>query len=179
MKNSFLQLKPFAKEDKSLLNAIIETPKGSHFKYAYDFAHGLFKLSKTLPGEMQFPVNFGFIPSTHAEDGDPLDVLVLNKHPLVCGCLVWVRLIAVMILEQQQQGKWLRNDRIIGEAVGKELPRKFRGLKLDPKTASSLEKFFVAYNKHYGRKIRVLGISGPRQACSLIEKAAKRYRLAR
>src|SRR6185503_6713001 len=98
---------------------------------------------------------------------------------LVCGCLVWVRLIAVMILEQQQQGKWLRNDRIIGEAVGKELPRKFRGLKLDPKTASSLEKFFVAYNKHYGRKIRVLGISGPRQACSLIEKAANRYRLAR
>jgi inorganic pyrophosphatase len=67
---------------------IVETPKGSRVKYAFDFETGFFILSQALPEGMMFPFNFGFIPQTLAEDGDPLDVLILNEEPVVSGCLL-------------------------------------------------------------------------------------------
>ena len=70
------------------LQVIIETPKGSRNKYAFDENQGLFLLKKVLPAGMAFPYDFGFVPSTRAEDGDPVDVLVLMGRAGVCGLLV-------------------------------------------------------------------------------------------
>ena len=74
---------------------IIETPKGSRNKIKYDPSSRQFKLSKVIEG-MMFPYDFGFVPSTKAEDGDPLDVLVLTDEPLFPGCLVECSLIGVL-----------------------------------------------------------------------------------
>ena len=68
-------------KNKTCINAIIETPKGCAAKYNYDEETQMFKLKKLLPAGMVFPFHFGFIPGTHAEDGDPLDVLVLLDEP--------------------------------------------------------------------------------------------------
>ena len=83
-------------EAKKCVNIVIETPKGSRVKYSYDPETGMLELKKALPEGMAFSFNFGFIPGTEAEDGDPLDVLVLNEEPLVPGCLVKARLVAVI-----------------------------------------------------------------------------------
>ena len=81
MKHALNSLKPFNK-DKNCWNVIIETPKGSNVKYALDEKAGFLTVRKALPEGMVFPFNFGMIPGTLAEDGDPIDVLVFNEEPL-------------------------------------------------------------------------------------------------
>src|SRR5215469_13697323 len=91
------------------IDIIIETPKGSRNKIKFDAASGRLKLSKVLPEGMVFPYDFGFAPSTQSEDGDPLDVLVLNDEPLFPGCLVRCTLIGVIEAKQRDKGHTNRN----------------------------------------------------------------------
>src|SRR6266705_2934312 len=66
------RLKPYDADDKQLLRVVIETPKGSRNKFAFDPDEHIFELKKVLPAGMTFPYDFGFIPSTKADDGDPV-----------------------------------------------------------------------------------------------------------
>jgi inorganic pyrophosphatase len=75
------------------LNVIVETPRGSRNKFTYERDLGVFRLGKQLPAGAVFPYDFGFIPSTRAGDGDPLDALVLLDTPTFPGCLVRSRLL--------------------------------------------------------------------------------------
>src|SRR5438552_11869772 len=101
--------------ESGALNVIIETAKGSRNKLKYDAERGLFQLSKVLPRGAVFPFDFGFIPSTKGDDGDPLDVLVLMDEPAFCGCLVPARLIGAIQARQKKKNKRqaTRNDRLI------------------------------------------------------------------
>src|SRR2546421_8211911 len=109
-----LRLPPL--DDNGRVQVVIETPKGSRSKYAFDPDQRAFKLKKVLPEGMVFPHDFGFIPSTEAEDGDPLDVLLLMDQPAFPGCLVEARLIGVIEGEQSEDGKKERNDRLLAVA---------------------------------------------------------------
>src|SRR5215467_13835054 len=93
--------------------AIIETPKGSRNKFDDDPKSNLFLLAALLPEGMMFPFDFGFIPSTLGEDGDPIDILVLMDAPAHPGCLIDVRLIGVIQAEQTEGGKTETNDRLL------------------------------------------------------------------
>ena len=95
------------------IQVIIETPKGSRNKYAFDEEQRVFGLKRVLPAGMTFPYDFGFIPSTRAEDGDPTDVLVLMDEPAFPGCLLKCRIIGVIEGQQGKKKKGERNDRII------------------------------------------------------------------
>ena len=89
------------------LNIIIETPKGSRNKYNYDPKGRILKLTSILPAGSVFPYDFGFIPSTLGEDGDPLDVLVIMEVAAPQGCLVPARAIGVIdprLVEQFAEG---------------------------------------------------------------------------
>ena len=174
MKNLVDQLDTFDKELKCL-NVIIETPKGSRIKYAYDEDTGLFLVKRALPEGMMFPFNFGFIPSTVADDGDPLDILVFNEGPLVTGCLVKARLLGVMKAEQTENGKSLRNDRLLAQAIPKESPCELEDIDLTKKLMEEIEYFFVSYNRIDGKKFKVLGQSGRKKARKLVEQAEKKY----
>ena len=77
-------------------NVIIETPKDSRNKFSYEPESRMFKLGKQLPAGAGFPYDFGFIPATRAEDGDPIDVVVLLDTATFPGCLVRVRLVGVI-----------------------------------------------------------------------------------
>jgi inorganic pyrophosphatase len=79
------RLRPHDLDDKKLIQVIIETPKGSRNKYAFDAKQKVFQLKKVLPAGMAFPYDFGFVPSTEADDGDPVDVLVLMDEPAFPG----------------------------------------------------------------------------------------------
>ena len=121
MKNVIKNIKPFSKGSKCW-NVIIETPKGSNVKYALDEETGLLTVKKALPEGMMFPFNFGMIPGTLGEDGDPLDVLVYNEEPLLAGCLLHVKAVGIIKAQQTDDEGTLRNDRLIGQAVPKEAP---------------------------------------------------------
>ena len=103
--------------DQATCRAIIETPKGCRNKFDYDPETNLFMLGGLLPEGMMFPFDFGFIPSTLGEDGDPIDILVLMDAPAHPGCLIDVRLIGIITAEQSGGGKTQANDRLMGVAV--------------------------------------------------------------
>src|ERR1700739_3264828 len=151
------RLKPFDADDKQLLRVVIETPKGSRNKFAFDPEEHIFELKKVLPAGMAFPYDFGFVPSTKADDGDPIDVLVLMDEPAFPGCLLKCRPIGVIEGEQGEKKKTVRNDRIV--AI-QEQAHSWADIKdihdLGDQFCHELEEFFVNYHKLSGKKHRVL-----------------------
>jgi inorganic pyrophosphatase len=96
---------------------VIETPKGSPNKLTFEPRYGTFVLKGVLPVGAVFPFDIGFVPSTRAEDGDPLDILVLMDAPVFPGCIVPSRLVGVIEAEQTEDGKTERNDRLLAVAA--------------------------------------------------------------
>src|SRR5438477_11312541 len=107
------RLNPLDSDDKQILRVVVETPKGSRNKFAFDPDQHLFQLKKVLPTGMAFPYDFGFVPSTEAEDGDPIDVLILMDEPAFPGCVLTCRPIGVIEGEQGDKKDKKRNDRIV------------------------------------------------------------------
>src|SRR2546423_8270005 len=139
-------------QKKCLCRAIIETPKGRRNKFDYDPDSDLFTLAGLLPEGMMFPFDFGFVPSTLGEDGDPLDILVLMDAPAHVGCLIDVRIIGVITAEQVEDGKTETNDRLLGVAIHSYDHEDLQSIKDASKTLlSQLEEFFVSYNKQRGK----------------------------
>src|SRR5882724_1846138 len=133
---------------KRICRAIIETPKGSRNKFDYDPDSGLFMLGGLLPEGMMFPFDFGFLPSTRGEDGDPLDILVLMDAPAHVGCLIDVRIIGIITAEQTENGKTEANDRLLGVAIHSYDHENLETINDLSKTLlDQLEAFFVSYNK--------------------------------
>jgi inorganic pyrophosphatase len=166
--------------DTGLVNVIIDTPKGSRNKYKYDEELGLFRLRKVLPLGASFPYDFGFIPSTRGEDGDPVDVLVLIDEPTFSGCLVAVRLIGVIEAEQTEKDNTFRNDRLIGVIETSVNAAEVSSLdELSKSRLDEIEHFFVSYNEAEGRSFRPTGRAGPRAADRLVEKSMRQFDEAR
>ena len=140
---------------KGTCRAIIETPKGCRNKFDYDPDSNLFKLGGLLPEGMMFPFDFGFIPSTLGDDGDPLDILVLMDAPAHVGCLIEVRLVGVISAEQIEDGDKETNDRLLGVAVHSYNHEDITTIDEVSKTLlSQIEEFFVSYNKQRGKKVQ-------------------------
>jgi inorganic pyrophosphatase len=150
--------------------AIIETPKGRRNKFDYDPETELFALGGLLPEGLAFPYDFGFIPSTLADDGDPLDVIVMMDEPAHVGCLLDVRLVGVMEAHQIERGASTKNDRLIAVAIHSYSHQDVTSFKQLPKSLfDQLEEFFISYNKSRGKKFKVEGCHGPRRASELLE----------
>ena len=172
-------LKPFNKGDRSIVRVVIETPKGSRNKYKFEPKLCSFILSKVLPDGMVFPFDFGFIPSTSAEDGDPLDVLLLMDDPAFPGCVIESELIGVIEGEQVEEGKTVRNDRLVAIANENHAYADLKDIKGMNKTLiKDIGQFFTNYHQLRGSKFRVLGVKGRKQARQLLEKAIKKNKAA-
>jgi inorganic pyrophosphatase len=172
------QLRSMDQDDGELVQVVIETPKGSRNKYAFDEKQKIFELKKVLPAGMAFPYDFGFIPRTLGEDGDPVDVLVLMDEPAFPGCLLKCRLIGIIEGEQSDKKQKERNDRIV--AIEKE-NHSFADIRhiadLGHTFVQELESFFVNYHELSGEKYRIIDARGPKQARKRIEvgiRAARR-----
>jgi len=159
-----------------LVNLIVDTPKGSRNKFRYDDKLGLFRLSKRLPLGMAFPYDFGFIPSTLGEDGDPLDVLLVSDVPAFPGCLVGVQLLGVLEAEQREEQKTQRNDRLIAIPVTPYNPPELASLlDLGKTQLSEIEHFFVSYNEAEGRTFRVIARLGPEAAERHLDEGVRKF----
>ena len=165
------RLKPIDKKDPQLIRVVVETPKGSRNKYSFDPKHEIFQLKTVLPAGMAFPYDFGFIPSTKADDGDPIDVLVLMDEPAFPGCVLRCRVIGVIEGEQENGGAKERNDRIIAIENGNHSWADIRQIQdLGDHFCRELEEFFVDYHKLSDEKFHVLAVKGPKVARKLIKK---------
>ena len=158
------------------LNAVVETVKGSRNKFAYDEKLALFRLNGVLPAGASFPYDFGFVPSTIGDDGDPLDVLVLMDEPAFAGCLVSARLVGVITAEQQEKGgKVEQNDRLIAVATKSHTHEGVRTLRdLSQNLIGEIEHFFVSYNQARGRVFTPTDRKGPRAAHAIVDAGVAR-----
>jgi inorganic pyrophosphatase len=162
---------------KCTCRAIIETPKGCRNKFDYDPESGLFMLAGLLPEGMMFPFDFGFIPSTLGEDGDPLDILVLMDAPAHMGCLIDVRIIGIIEAEQTQDGKTESNDRLLGVAIHSYDHEGLETINDVSKTLlDQLEAFFISYNKQRGKKFKVTGTGGPKKAVTFLKAGMQAHK---
>jgi len=171
-----LHLAPYSTEGALLV--VIETPKGSHNKYDFDPSYNCLRLAKALPQGMVFPYDFGFIPSTLAEDGDPIDVLVLLDTAVPPLCVVETRLIgAVKARQKAPEEKWTENDRLIAVSIHAHTYDETRSLaELRPHLLAEIKAFFVDYNKLGGGKFEPLRDSGPKAAVKLVAAGMRQFK---
>jgi inorganic pyrophosphatase len=170
------QLKPLAKDDETI-RVVIETPKGSRNKYAFDSDDQVFVLKTVLPAGMAFPYDFGFVPSTRAEDDDPVDALVLMDEPAFAGCVLKCRLVGVIEGEETNGKKKIRDDRLV--AVERD-HHSYAAVKhiddLGKPFVEELEAFFVNYHSLSSTHYRIVGVRGPREAHRRLNKGRRAAR---
>lgn len=157
--------------NNGILNVIVETPKHSQSKFAWDPELQVFRVKKTLPMGMVFPFDFGFLPGTKGGDGDPLDVLVIMEQACFPGCLTECRILGVLEAKQKEKGKKPeRNDRIVALSVHSVLFENIQTVKeLNRHLVSQIENFFINYNRQEGKKFTPLGWSDATKAKKLIQ----------
>jgi inorganic pyrophosphatase len=171
---SLLTLPPF---DNEYIRVVIETPKGSHNKYDFEPKLGIFEHAAVLPEGMTFPYDFGFIPATLGDDGDPLDVLVFMDFPVMPGCLVRARLLGGIQAEQtERDGKRVRNDRLIAVAAKARLYQAIETLSdLRAHCLDEIKEFFIAYNKQNGKRFHPIGDCDAAGGLKLVRKGMRRF----
>jgi inorganic pyrophosphatase len=167
----------FVPDEKDLAFAVIETPAQTRHKYAFEPKYGIMTLKMTLAEGLAWPYDYGFVPQTLADDGDPLDVLVLNDAPTFSGCLLQVRILGAILLKKNG----VENDRLV--ACPKRLPGvalktdAFEKLSDLPKDMmSGIERFLVDYSSEEGNKVTQQGTSSRKEALNLIRDSHKRFR---
>jgi inorganic pyrophosphatase len=154
------------------LNVVVDTPKGSRNKYKLDENQGVWRLSKVLPQGMSFPYDFGFLPGTRGEDGDPLDVLLLMDEPAFAGCVVPARLIGVLEARQTEGGKTVRNDRLLAVVETPYNRAEYRSLEeVSEQRLAEIEHFFIAYNHAEGREFKPVARRGADHAAKVLGEA--------
>ena len=157
---------------KRQCRVVVETPKGRRNKFDYEPDIEAFTLGGLLPEGLSFPFDFGFVPSTLAEDGDPLDVLILMDEPAHVGCVLSVRLIGVIEAEQSEDGKTTKNDRLVAVAVHSYSHENIYSVgELNKSLVDQVEEFFISYNKSRGKKFKVTGVHGPSRAIKRLQQA--------
>jgi inorganic pyrophosphatase len=166
------RLKPLKKGDRTV-RVVIETSRGSRNKYSYDTEEQVFLLKKTLPEGHVFPFDFGFVPRTEGEDGDPLDVLVLMDAPAFPGCVVECRIIGCVQARQTKKGKMVENDRFLAVAENSVTFKRVRDVDdLAPEMIEQIEHFFISYNEMAGKKFKVRKIESAKPAERAIARAS-------
>lgn len=158
--------------DDKTLRVVVETPRGSRHKYAWNEKLRAFELRSTLPSGMAWPYDYGFIPRTKGEDGDALDVLVLMDEPTFPGCILRVRLIGAFQVEKN--GK--RNDRYVACL----LPSKETSLSTDgyeciedlpEQLLKEMATFLEMYSAQKGNDVRVTGRMDPSRSIAAVKSA--------
>jgi inorganic pyrophosphatase len=168
---NYLEL-PVGKNAPDLVNAVIEIPLEGINKYEYDKTLHVFRLDRNLFSPVHYPGDYGFIPSTLAEDGDPLDVLVLVDTPSFTGCVLEVRPIGVLDMIDQGQP----DEKIL--AVGEGNPR-YEDVsnysEVYPHILKEIKHFFSIYKDLEGKRVEVRGWKDAAAAREIIAKSQKAF----
>lgn len=163
----------FGENAPSIVNGIIEIPKGTRAKYELDKESGMLKLDRVLFSSVYYPANYGFIPKTYCDDNDPLDILILSQIDIVPLCIVSAKVIGVMRMIDGGEA----DDKIIAVAEGdpsvnhindiSELPQHF---------ISEMRNFFEDYKKLEKKTVVVEEFQSKELAVEIVRKAIQDYK---
>lgn len=169
---TFANIDPCEEKCPEIVNVVIEIPKGSHNKYEYDEKTDEIKLDRTLYSAVFYPTDYGFIPQTRSSDGDHLDIMVVISEPLFSGCVLLVRPIGVLDMEDEEG----RDVKIISVALKDPRMAKIKTIDdLDEHYKKEIHNFFEMYKKLEEKPVKVHRWYGKEKAYKIIEEARKRY----
>jgi len=155
-----------------IVRTIVEIPKNSSNKYEYDGKLGVFRLDRALYSPLHYPGDYGFIPGTVAEDGDPMDILVLVEQPSYPGVMIVVRPVGLLDMVDSNEP----DQKIL--AIPHRNPRFDQIHTIDqvfPHTLREIEHFFAIYKELEGKKTQMRGWRGLREAREAIRRSRERY----
>jgi inorganic pyrophosphatase len=156
--------------------AIIEIPRGSTNKYELDKETGLLRLDRVLYSAVYYPADYGFIPRTYCDDGDPLDVLVLSQEPVYPLTIVEARAIGVMRMRDEKGV----DDKIVAISVRDPAYADYRDkAQLPPHVMRMVRRFFEDYKALEHKQVIVEDLLGPAEAIEIINDALNLYRRLR
>jgi len=171
---NFFNLPPFTEDGD--VHVVVETPRGSRAKFAYAPKLESFAFSKSLLTGLTYPHDWGFVPSTKADDGDPLDIIVIHDAATFPGLVVTCRVIGILQIEQKSKSKAERNDRLFAVPRRSHSEQALRDIDdLTKPIREELEKFFIATDELEDKKLDIIGWKGPKAALQAIKDAAKAF----
>jgi inorganic pyrophosphatase len=158
-------------DDEGRLRVVVETPRNSTLKYKFEPELAAFTVARQLAVGLSYPYDWGFVPGTEAQDGDPLDAMVLHSVGTYPGVVLSCRALGMIAIEQKEEGPWVSNHRLIvrpeweGQAPFIENVRE-----LTAETVRELEQFFVNTSFFTGKKLRLVGWRGTRAALAMVKR---------
>ena len=158
------------------INAVIEIPYGSSVKYELDKDSGAIFIDRVMASAMFHPANYGFIANTLADDGDPVDILVLNEYPIQAGAVIACRLIGVLIMEDESG----MDEKLLAVPADK-IDARYKDIKsytdLPEATLNKVKNFFETYKILEPNKwVKVQDFKDIDAAVEILEKSIKNYK---
>lgn len=161
-----------ASASPELIEVQVEIPRGSRNKYEFDKARGVFVLDRVLYSSVHYPTDYGYIVETLADDGDPLDALVVVNEPTFPGCHINARPIGVLNMTDEKGG----DDKILAVPMGDPRYRSIAALEdLDPHWLIEIENFFRIYKELEDKWTEVVGWQGAEAAARIIAEARQLF----
>ena len=170
MKRNLAALPPF---EAGVLQVVVESPRGSPLKLEYEPKRGVFTVGRSLPLGMAYPFDWGFVPGTRADDGDPVDALAIHSSASYPGVVLPCRLLGMVEIEQRDGGgKPQINNRLITTPAWNEPLRELEEARDLPKhIREQLERFFVAVTGFTDKKVKIRGWASRRKAFRFLKKS--------
>lgn len=164
---------PLGEKPPKLLNAIVEVVSGSRDKYEYRSDWDAFVLDRMIPSSVVFPIEYGFVPQTWYDDNDPLDIMVMSYEPLEVGCIVRVRVIGVLLIEDEKGF----DPKILSVLVD---DARFEGVNditdIHIHQLKEIREFFETYKRLEPHKwIKIIGWEPAAAAYEIVKYAAEKY----
>lgn len=159
-------------KSKKSITVVVEIPKGSRNKYEYDSKRGVFKFDRMLFSAMHYPSDYGFIPETLAEDGDPLDALVLVWEPTFPGCVIEAKPVGLFRMRDEKGP----DEKILCVPLNDPLWNHIETLsEVPPHLLKEIEHFFSVYKDLEKKKTGVEGWENLKSARQAIQESKARY----
>ena len=165
---------PAGDKPPELLNMVIEVVSGSRDKYEYNYKWGAFVLDRIIPSSVVFPVEYGFVPQTWYDDEDPLDIMVMSFEPLQVGCIVKVRVIGALVIEDEKG----QDTKILSVLVN---DRRFEGYHdisdIHKHELTEIQEFFETYKRLEPHKwAKVKEWKNAKEAMKTVEYALEKFK---
>ena len=167
--------------DEDIFHVIIEAPRGSTLKFKYEPRWQAMSISRPLPMGVAYPFDWGFVPATHAADGDPLDAMLLWDVPSYPGVVIQCRAIAVLHVEQNRKAhdrsERIRNDRIMAVPTEARRQNDIKDVgSLSARVRQELESFAIAATALEGKDVRIIGWGDASDALKLVQESTSHQR---
>lgn len=167
------KIKPYGED---YVNALIEIPYASSIKYEVDKDSGIILVDRVMYSAVYYPANYGFVPNTLADDGDPIDILVLGEYQIHPGCLIKTRLLGMLVMEDESG----MDEKLISVPISKIDPTYDNIQSLDdlPKIVlDKIKNFFETYKMLEPNKwVKVKCFDDVTSAKKLLDRVVKQYK---